>query len=149
MLNHDSIPIIALFVDNLMFSVKIQNSAKILGYKVEPLESFNLINQRSDKGVKHQIAEHVGGIGFWLFDKLTKLQPALVIIDLGIENIQWGFWIASLKSAPATRRIPIICFSSHTHVESIKDAKKAKAELLYRMRFTIRSNGPACDVQKN
>lgn len=133
--NQKSTPVIALFADNLMFSIKIQNSAKMLGYKVELIDSNKLIDQNYGTRFRQQIAEHVGGTGFWLFDNLTKLQPALIIIDLGIENIQWGLWVSSLKSAPATQRIPLIGFCSHTHVEKIKMAKKAGADKVFSRSF--------------
>ena len=135
--NQEITPIIALIADNLMYSIRIRNSVKMLGYRVELIESNNLIDQNSGTSFKHQIAEHVGGPGFWLFDKLTKLQPALIIIDLGIENIQWGLWVSSLKSAPATQRIPLIGFCSHTHIDKIKMAKKAGADKVFSRSFFI------------
>jgi CheY-like chemotaxis protein len=61
----------------------------------------------------------------------------LLLFDLGNEAIPWQKWMARLKSSPATRRIPILCYGSHVNVETMKAAKDAGADaVLARSRFT-------------
>ena len=37
--NQEITPVIALFADNLMYSIRIRNSVKMLGYRVELIEN--------------------------------------------------------------------------------------------------------------
>jgi hypothetical protein len=60
----------------------------------------------------------------------------LLIFDLGNPAIPWKKWIMSLKTNPATRRMPLLCFGSHVDVEAIQAARKAGAdEVVARSRF--------------
>jgi hypothetical protein len=60
----------------------------------------------------------------------------LIVFDLGNKLVPWEKWIPCLKTEPATRRIPIICYGSHVFVDTLKKARKLGAdEVLARSRF--------------
>jgi uncharacterized protein len=66
-----------------------------------------------------------------------RLAARLLLFDLNNDAIPWARWIAVLKSSPATRRLPILCFGSHKDVEAITSAQSAGADLVVaRSRFT-------------
>jgi hypothetical protein len=81
-------------------------------------------------------AEHLSGAGMVLVDQLTRWHPALILIDLSNQAIPWRDWLPMLKTVPATRRIPVICFGSHVDVDTMKTARSCGAEaVLARSRF--------------
>jgi hypothetical protein len=60
----------------------------------------------------------------------------LLIFDLGNAEIPWRAWIPSIKTVPATRWIPIICFGSHVDVDTLREARQTGAdEVVARSRF--------------
>jgi hypothetical protein len=76
------------------------------------------------------------GIEGVLIDQLARLGPKLLIFDLGNAEIPWSAWIPVLKTVPATRRIPVICFGSHVDVDTMKKARQTGAnEVVARSRF--------------
>jgi len=129
-------PLIVGFVADLFFSVKIENAARQLNYRVEWIERAGQVAPPDPDAPVRQLAEHLIGPGAVLLDKLTLWQPALVIFDLGNPEIPWRQWVALIKSVPATRRIPVLCFGSHVDVETMQAAKSAGADaVLARSRF--------------
>ncbi|MGD2157497.1 MAG: DUF309 domain-containing protein, partial [Anaerolineales bacterium] len=70
-------------------------------------------------------------------EEITRLQPILIIFDLDNKNIPWPGWISLIKSVPATRRIPVMCFGPHKELDVMRAARKAGADLVIsRSRFT-------------
>ncbi len=57
---------------------------------------------------------------------LTERQPALLIFDLDSAEIAATKWIAVFKSSPATRRLPILAYSSDAAL--LESAESAGAE---------------------
>ena len=52
----------------------------------------------------------MSGPGAALVERVSALRPALIVIDLGAAGGQWQQGLPLLKSSPATRRIPVVCF---------------------------------------
>lgn len=147
-------PLIVGFVADLFFAVKIEDVARRLGYRVEWIENAGQFDPQKDEQpalpfdplsldpAPRQLGEHLVGPGAALMDKLTRLQPALLIFDLGNAGVPWRAWIALIKSAPATRRLPLVCFGSHVDVETMKAARSAGADaVLARSRFVAELPG--------
>jgi predicted metal-dependent hydrolase len=129
-------PLIVGFIADLMFAVKVEDVALRLNFQVEMIERADQIAPLDPDTPPRQLAEHMVGPGAVLLDKLTLWQPALIIFDLGNPEVPWRDWVALIKSVPATRRIPVICFGSHVDVETMKAAKSAGADsVLARSRF--------------
>ncbi|MDX1615188.1 MAG: DUF309 domain-containing protein [Candidatus Promineifilaceae bacterium] len=129
-------PLVVSFVSDLMSAVRIQNAALQAGYELKQIASADEIAPPSHNAPEKQAAEPVFGQTAVLVDKLTSWQPALLIFDLTNEAIPWREWLAKLKSGPATRRFPIICFGPHVQVTMLEEAQARGADaVLARSRF--------------
>lgn len=130
-------PIIIGFVADLMFTTRIENAARHLGYQMKWLANANVLEPVVADPTPEKPGELLHGRSGQLFDFITQQQPALIIFDLNNTAVPWSQWISRLKSSPATRRIPILGFGSHVDVDMMKKAKKAGADaVLARSRFT-------------
>ncbi len=129
-------PIITTFVNDFMTANKIENVANYLSYQIETIGEAVEVAPVDKDVPENQAAEPVFGRQAILLNKITNWQPVLLIFDLGNEAIPWRKWIPVLKSSPATRRIPILCFGPHVNVEMITTAKDVGAdEVVGRSRF--------------
>jgi hypothetical protein len=129
-------PLILAFIADLMFAVKVETTARNLNYTIQFIENEDGIAPPEEHTPKRQVAEHLSGQGAVLVEKLTRLKPSLMVFDLGNTNVPWRNWIPILKSAPATRRIPMVCYGSHVDGATLKAAKSAGADVvLARSRF--------------
>ena len=128
--------LILAFVRDLNFAVRIESTAKKIGYQVKVIESAEQIAPPDKKEPEVQLAEPLEGRNAVLLDKITQWHPTLIIFDLGNDFIPWEDWIRLISSVPATRRIPILCFGPHVNVEVMQAAKAAGAnEVVARSRF--------------
>ncbi|MFZ0546611.1 MAG: DUF309 domain-containing protein [Candidatus Promineifilaceae bacterium] len=129
-------PIIAAFVNDFMTESQIANVANHLSFQLETISSAEAVAEVNEEVPKNQAAEPVFGRQATLVDKITAWQPVLLIFDLGNDAVPWRKWIATLKTSPATRRIPILCFGSHVMVEVMSGASEAGADkVVARSRF--------------
>jgi hypothetical protein len=122
--------VIAAFVADLMFQMRIESAAEKLDLRIRWLENADQVTSTDLDGL---IALGPEGI---LVDQLARMGPILLIFDLENKAIPWETWIPVLKTVPATRRIPVICYGSHVDVDTLKDARKTGAdEVVARSRF--------------
>ncbi len=102
---------------------------------MEWIESAALLGP-DEASHRNEPGEAIDGRTGRLFQKLTDWQPVLLIFDLGNTAVPWQKWIPRLKTAPATRQIPILCYGSHVNVEMMTEAKRVGADaVLARSRF--------------
>jgi len=136
MTDSNSKPLIVAFVADLMFTTKIANVAKGIDYRVEWVETAEQLG--SNEGARRELpGENLAGRRGKLFDKITAWQPALLVFDLTNKRIPWKGWIPALKSSPATRRMPILCFGPHEDADLLKEAKRVGGNyVLGRSKFT-------------
>lgn len=129
-------PLIVGFIADLIFASRVESAADGLGYRVEWIERADQVAPPDPDAPARQYAEHLVGPGAVLLDKLTLWKPALLIFDLGNAGIPWRQWVPLIKTAPATRRIPLIGYGSHVDVDTMKAAKSAGADaVLARSQF--------------
>lgn len=129
-------PLLLGFVADLMFVSKIEQAASYLGFAVRWVENADQIAPASPDVPWRQPGEHLVGRGAALLAALVEWQPALIVVDLSNDQVPWRRWVPLIKSAPATRRFPVICFGSHVDVETMQAAKSAGADaVLARSRF--------------
>ena len=132
----DEQPWIVAFVADLLFSTRIEDVGRRLGYPVIVIENADQIGPPDAEPLDRQFAEHLIGRGAALIDQLTHWKPGLIIFDLGNSAVPWREWIPLITSVPATRRFPVLCFGSHVDVETMRVAKEAGArEVVARSRF--------------
>jgi len=132
----DTSPLVLAFITDLNFSVRVESAAQQLGYQVKFIEDIMQIAPPNESVIGRQYAEHLSGPGAVLIDLITLWKPVLIVFDLGNKAIPWSDWIALLTSAPATRRIPVVCYGSHIETANLQAAKDAGARsVLARSRF--------------
>jgi CheY-like chemotaxis protein len=129
-------PVIIGFIADLMFATRIEDVAKQLGFSMVWIERLSQVSSGGQEQATLQLAEHLTGPGAVLIDRLTALRPALILFDLGNSEIPWREWVAMLKSVPATRRYPVVCYGSHVDADTLRTAEHAGADaVLPRSRF--------------
>jgi len=130
------VSVIVGFVADLIFATRIEDVAQRLGYRMVWIERLAQPSSAAEDLPVRQLAEHLVGPGAALIDRLTALRPALILFDLGNPEIPWREWVALLKSVPATRRYPVVCYGSHVDAATLLDAEHAGADaVLPRSRF--------------
>lgn len=130
-------PLIIAFIADLFFSVKVEEAARRLDYRVEWIERLSDVAEDDPLAPKRQLGEHLVGPGAALIDLLTLKLPALLIFDMNNADIPWKEWVALIKSVPATRRIPLVCYGSHVDVDAFKEARGRGADAVFsRSQFT-------------
>jgi predicted metal-dependent hydrolase len=130
-------PLIIAFIADVFFVVKVEQAAQALGFRVEWIERVSQVSDAEPLPPGRYYAEHLVGPGRALIDLLTLRLPALLIFDMNNAEIPWREWIALIKSAPATRRIPLLAFGSHVDTASLRDAREAGADaVLARSQFS-------------
>ncbi len=133
----DHAPIIISFVDDLMFVSRIASTANYLGYRLLSLNDLTELPTVPSDTYVQPVGEPLTGPDANLINRLIDLQPSLIIFDLGSVLIPWRRWIAILKSSPATRRIPILCYGPHVDKEKLTLAKNLSADAaVARSRFS-------------
>ena len=130
-------PLLLAFVADLMFTTRIAKVVEHLGYRVEWIETADELGPVASGERHERPGEALHGREGRLIERITRAQPALMLFDLNNAAIPWRLWIAALKSSPATRRIPILCFGPHEDVATMTAAREAGADaVLARSRFT-------------
>jgi CheY-like chemotaxis protein len=126
-------PLILGFVADLIFAVKIEQAAAGLGFQVDWVERGEQIVPPLPAGGP---LEPLDGPAGALIDTISQRQPGLLIFDLGNPAIPWREWLPLLKSSPATRRIPLLCYGSHVDAGTLAEARRCGADaVLARSRF--------------
>lgn len=129
----DDTPLVLGFVADLMFAVKIEQAATGLGFQVDWVERGEQVVAPLPAG---EAAEPLDGPAGALIDYVSQRQPNLLIFDLGNQAIPWREWLPLLKSSPATRRIPLMCYGSHVDADTLSIARSCGADaVLARSRF--------------
>ena len=116
-------PVILGFVSDLMLETRIAEVAQKAGFQLEWVGDADQVAAPGQPS-----GEHLVEPGVQLIDKLSDLQPALILFDLGNDDIPWQEWLQLIKTSPATRRIPVVCFGSQVQVEAMKAARAHGAE---------------------
>lgn len=130
-------PLIVAFVGDLMFTTRIDNVIRHLGYRVRWVGEPSAIGGGRQDVMQEAPGEKLYGLEGQLFKKISSWQPALLLFDLANQAIPWRQWIPKLKSSAATRRVPIMVFGPHVDVELMQEAKRIGADFVYaRSRFS-------------
>jgi len=124
------------FIGDLLFSSRLEDAAEKQGLKTILIENASYFSSPDTELLEFQYAEHTTGLGAILVERISAWRPALIIFDLNNQAVPWHKWIALIKSAPATRRIPIIGFGSHKEPGVLKSARDAGTDAVFpRSRF--------------
>ncbi len=130
-------PLILAFISDLIFATRVETTAERLGFRLVLIERQDQIAPGNEQPpATRQIGEQTTGPGAALMEQLTLWKPTLILFDLGNAEIPWRLWLPLIKSAPATRRIPVVAFGSHVDTATMKLAASSGADaVLARSRF--------------
>jgi len=117
-------PTVLLAISDLLIGSRIESALEALGYRVTYLTLDNGDQRRPQSEPDVRSAESLTGPGAKLMDSFTQAAPALFIVDLANEDFAWRQWLPLLRTAPATRRTPVLCFAPHVEKDSIRDARE-------------------------
>ncbi len=120
---------IVVFSSDMMSSIRVESAISALNLASILISSKKDLSGTEDDIGTNQPGEPVSGLKGILVDKITSWQPVLLIFDLASVQVPWSDWIASLKSSPATRRIPIICYGPHVDPQDLNRAVELGADL--------------------
>lgn len=93
-------------LDDLMFTVKINEAAKRLG--------FQIVFVKTEKDVYEQAKQH----------------PSLIILDLNCTAVPMLKVAQTLKSDPAYKGISVIAYLSHVQVDLKQEAQNAGLDMV-------------------
>ena len=103
---------ILVIISDLIFRSKIDDAARRAGV---PLRVAKTVEQ---------LDRHLG-----------SAMPALVLVDLEMEELQTPVVLGRLRANPAAARIPVIGFAGHTNVEVIHAARADGVQVMARSAF--------------
>jgi predicted metal-dependent hydrolase len=126
----DDAPLLIAFCGDLFFTSRITSTGEGLGYIVQTIARVEEIVPDESGVPARQSAASLDGPGAALLEQLTLKRPSLIVFDLNNHEIPWRDWIVLIKTSPATRRIPILCFGAHREVEVMNNAKSAGADVV-------------------
>jgi hypothetical protein len=101
-----------------------------INYRVEWIENAEQFTAPEGEEPVRQFSEPLAGPMAALIDRLSRQHPALLIFDLDNPAIPWRKWAAMIKSVPATRRLPLVCFTGAVTGEVVTTARAAGADLV-------------------
>lgn len=130
-------PILVGFISVVRIAEQIDSVAITSGYETRWIEPGEIIPEGEPYIPSYQLAEHVTGPVAILIDLITRLRPGLIIFDLDFLEIPWNYWISILKSVPATRRYPVLCFGSRIDGTKIEAIKRSGADVIVSKRLFI------------
>jgi len=132
-------PLLLALIGDLFFSVRVEDVARRLGYRVRLIERAEQVAADDEHGhpaADDRPGEPLHGPAAAFIALLVEEQPALVVVDLNNGAVPWERWISAAKSSAATRRVPVLAFGSHMDVETQARAKQAGADaVLAKSRF--------------
>jgi hypothetical protein len=129
----EEMPIIVAFVTELMAGTRIRNIVGRLEYSLKIIDDGF---ERTEVSTNPLEGEPIQGPDALIFDQVTRWSPALIIIDLGDEVVPWKHWLIRLKSSPATKRIPVVCYGPHVQTDTLAEARSLAADFVVsRSRF--------------
>lgn len=124
----DDAPLLIAFAGDLLFTSRIASVGEGLGFDVQIVGRLEEIVPMETGVPARQSTAKLEGSGAALLEQLTLKRPSLIIFDLNNHEIPWREWIVLIKTSPATRRIPVLCFGSHRDVNVMNVARAAGAD---------------------
>jgi predicted metal-dependent hydrolase len=111
-------PLIVTLISDMFMAAPVEAAVRAAGYQLARVERGEELEPEAERElVRGFVGEALSGRGAGFIRRLAEWRPALIIVELSSAAIPWSDWIAAAKSAPATRRIPVIGFGPHTDLE--------------------------------
>ncbi|MGA9531257.1 MAG: DUF309 domain-containing protein [Anaerolineales bacterium] len=125
----DDRPLVLVLSQDLFFATRLQDGLRQMGYRVRNVETPADLGAKGES-VERPVAltEPLIGADAAFIRELTRLRPALMLVDLTADSLPTIRWIQTIKTSAATRRIPILAFAPHIEEEKLKAAADAGAD---------------------
>lgn len=123
-------PVILVLTEDLFIVPRLEDAARDLGYELQVADSpaaFGAEGEPAQRAVP--LTEPLEGPDAQFMRALVDLRPSLLLVDTTSQAIPWERWIQVVKTAAASRRIPIVAFGPHVDKRRLQRATKAGAEL--------------------
>lgn len=123
-------PVILVLTEDLFIVPRLEDAARDLGYRLQVADSpaaFGAEGAPAQRAVP--LTEPLEGPDAHFMRSLVDLRPSLMLVDTTCQNIPWERWIQVVKTAAASRRIPIVAFGPHVDERALQRAAAAGAEL--------------------
>lgn len=122
-------PLIIAITDDLFLLPRLEDAARDLGFRFSVVESADPGETGADSPPRPiPLTEPLVGPDARFVRKIVEAQPALLLVDAASSTLPWERWIQTLKTAAATRRIPIVAFGPHVEREVLQRARQAGAD---------------------
>lgn len=116
---------------DMFLAPRLQDVVRGLGYEISLVEAPAQLDAEGESATRPvPLTEPLGGPDARLVDHITRLRPALILVDMTTSDIPWDRWIQVLKTSAATRRIPILAFGPHVDEASQALARSAGADVV-------------------
>ncbi len=122
-------PVILVLTEDLFMVPRLEDAARELGYQLQVADSpayFGAEGQPAQRAVP--LTEPLEGPDAHFMRRLVELRPSLMLVDTTSARIPWERWIQVVKTAAASRRIPIVAFGPHVDRRALQRAADAGAE---------------------
>ncbi len=123
-------PLVLGFISNRQLAARVESAVEGAGYDLALVPCAEDIAPAGREPPRLELGEPLQGQGAVLIDKITRWRPVLIVFDLDNPNIPWRRWLPLIKSAPASRRIPVICLGRHLQGEVASYARSAGADVV-------------------
>lgn len=123
-------PLILALTEDLFIVPRLEDAARDLGYRLQVADSPAALDAEGEPAQRAvPLTEPLEGPDARFLRGLVDLRPALMLVDTASQHIPWRRWIQVVKTAAATRRIPVVAFGPHVDADSLKAAAEAGAEI--------------------
>ncbi|MFM8321807.1 MAG: DUF309 domain-containing protein [Chloroflexota bacterium] len=121
------LPVLLGFVADLMAETRLESAAASLGLRTAWIAQADGLDESApaaavEPAPDRSLGEPLLGREARLIERLTRLRPALIVFDLGNAGVPWRDWLSLIKSSPATRRYPVVCYGPHVEGELLREA---------------------------
>lgn len=122
-------PLILVLTEDLFIVPRLEDAARDLGYRLEVADSPAALDAEGEPAQRAvPLTEPLEGPDARFLRALVDDRPALMLVDTASQHIPWKRWIQVVKTAAATRRIPIVAFGPHVDAAALQAARQAGAE---------------------
>ena len=122
-------PLIIALTRDYFLIPRLEDGAEALGFRLEVVETPAALGAEGPALPRAiPLTEPLEGPDAVFVRGMVDRRPALLLVDTSNDAIPWEHWIQTLKTAAATRRIPVVAFGPHVDAEALTRAVAAGAE---------------------
>lgn len=122
-------PLIIALTRDYFLIPRLEDGAEALGFRLEVVETPAALGAEGAPLARAiPLTEPLEGPDAAFVRGMVERGPALLLVDTTNDAVPWEHWIQTLKTAAATRRIPVVAFGPHVDAEALNRAVNAGAE---------------------